>query len=90
LVKFSKAKERTDGTKPALDIAIPTFGYQNRQELWQYMLNSIVVTDPSAVGSWRRNLLAQCGREIPTRFNKLWSDGDACAFSMIPRRSKCR
>jgi IS5 family transposase len=28
-VKFSKAKERADGTKPALDIAIPTFGYQN-------------------------------------------------------------
>jgi hypothetical protein len=28
-VKFSKAKERPDGTKPPLDIAIPTFGYQN-------------------------------------------------------------
>src|SRR4028119_2364679 len=28
-VKFSKAKERPDGTKPAVDIAIPTFGYQN-------------------------------------------------------------
>ncbi len=28
-VKFSKAKERADGSKPALDIAIPTFGYQN-------------------------------------------------------------
>ena len=28
-VKFSKAKERTDGTKPPVDIAIPTFGYQN-------------------------------------------------------------
>lgn len=28
-VKFSKAKERADGTKPATDIAIPTFGYQN-------------------------------------------------------------
>jgi transposase, IS5 family len=28
-VKFSKAKERADGTKPAVDIAIPTFGYQN-------------------------------------------------------------
>ena len=28
-MKFSKAKERADGTKPATDIAIPTFGYQN-------------------------------------------------------------
>ena len=28
-VKFSKAKERADGTKPPVDIAIPTFGYQN-------------------------------------------------------------
>jgi IS5 family transposase len=28
-VKFSKAKARADGTKPAVDIAIPTFGYQN-------------------------------------------------------------
>jgi transposase, IS5 family len=28
-VKFSKAKQRPDGTKPAVDIAIPTFGYQN-------------------------------------------------------------
>jgi transposase, IS5 family len=28
-VKFSKAKEHADGSKPAVDIAIPTFGYQN-------------------------------------------------------------
>jgi IS5 family transposase len=28
-VKFSKAKERPDGTKQPVDIAIPTFGYQN-------------------------------------------------------------
>jgi IS5 family transposase len=28
-VKFSKAKERSDGTRPPVDIAIPTFGYQN-------------------------------------------------------------
>ena len=28
-VKFSKAKERANGSKPAVDIAIPTFGYQN-------------------------------------------------------------
>lgn len=28
-VKFSKAKERSDGSKPPVDIAIPTFGYQN-------------------------------------------------------------
>lgn len=28
-VKFSKAKERPDGSKPSVDIAIPTFGYQN-------------------------------------------------------------
>jgi transposase, IS5 family len=28
-VKFSKAKERADGSKPVVDIAIPTFGYQN-------------------------------------------------------------
>lgn len=28
-VKFSKAKERPDGTKPPVDIAIPAFGYQN-------------------------------------------------------------
>ncbi len=26
---LSKAKERPDGTKPPVDIAIPTFGYQN-------------------------------------------------------------
>src|SRR5215210_8438112 len=32
-VKFSKAKERPDGTKPAVDIAIPTFGYQNHIEI---------------------------------------------------------
>ena len=28
-VKFTKAKARPDGTKPPVDIAIPTFGYQN-------------------------------------------------------------
>ena len=28
-VKFSKARARPDGSKPAVDIAIPTFGYQN-------------------------------------------------------------
>jgi IS5 family transposase len=28
-VKFTKAKERADGSKPPVDIAIPTFGYQN-------------------------------------------------------------
>lgn len=28
-VKFTKAKERTDGTKPPVDIAIPAFGYKN-------------------------------------------------------------
>lgn len=28
-VKFSKAKEQPDGSKPLVDIAIPTFGYQN-------------------------------------------------------------
>jgi IS5 family transposase len=28
-VKFSKAKERPDGSRPPVDIAIPTFGYQN-------------------------------------------------------------
>jgi hypothetical protein len=28
-VKVSMAKERSDGTKPPADIAIPTFGYQN-------------------------------------------------------------
>jgi IS5 family transposase len=28
-VKFSRAKQREDGTVPPVDIAIPTFGYQN-------------------------------------------------------------
>ena len=28
-IKFTKAKTREDGTKPAVGIAIPTFGYQN-------------------------------------------------------------
>jgi IS5 family transposase len=28
-VKFTKAKEKADGSKPAVDIAIPAFGYQN-------------------------------------------------------------
>jgi transposase, IS5 family len=28
-VKFTKAKERADGSRPPVDIAIPTFGYQN-------------------------------------------------------------
>lgn len=28
-VKFTKAKQGKDGTKPAVDIAIPAFGYQN-------------------------------------------------------------
>ncbi|MEF2074958.1 IS5 family transposase, partial [Consotaella aegiceratis] len=28
-VKFTKAKEKADGTKPPVDIAIPAFGYQN-------------------------------------------------------------
>ena len=28
-VKYSKAKERPDGSKPPVDIAIPGFGYQN-------------------------------------------------------------
>jgi hypothetical protein len=29
-VKFSKAKTRPDGTKPPVDIAIPTFGYLSK------------------------------------------------------------
>jgi len=29
IVKFTKAKPRADGSKPAVDIAIPSFGYQN-------------------------------------------------------------
>jgi IS5 family transposase len=28
-VKFTKAKERADGSRPPVDIAIPTYGYQN-------------------------------------------------------------
>ena len=28
-VKFTKAKEKADGSKPPVDIAIPSFGYQN-------------------------------------------------------------
>ena len=28
-MKFTKAKERADGSRPPVDIAIPTFGYQN-------------------------------------------------------------
>jgi transposase, IS5 family len=28
-IKFTRAKTREDGTTPPVDIAIPTFGYQN-------------------------------------------------------------
>ncbi len=28
-MKFKKAKQKADGTKPPVDIAIPTYGYQN-------------------------------------------------------------
>jgi hypothetical protein len=34
-VKFSEAKERPDGTKPPVDITIPTFGYQNHVAIHQ-------------------------------------------------------
>lgn len=32
-VKFTKAKTRADGTTPPVDIAIPTFGYQNHASI---------------------------------------------------------
>ena len=42
-VKFSKAKERADGSKPPVDIAIPTFGYQN---VWPAPSARGFVSDP--------------------------------------------
>jgi transposase, IS5 family len=32
-VKFKKAKQKADGTKPPVDIAIPTYGYQNHMAI---------------------------------------------------------
>jgi len=32
-VKYTKAKLREDGSKPAVDLAIPAFGYKNRVSL---------------------------------------------------------
>jgi len=49
-VKFSKAKERPDGTKPAVDIAIPTFGYQNHIAIDRGfgLIRNWMVTDAAA------------------------------------------
>jgi transposase, IS5 family len=49
-VKFSKAKERPDGTKPSVDIAIPTFGYQNHVGIDQGfgLIRTWMVTDAAA------------------------------------------
>lgn len=49
-VKFSKAKERSDGTKPPVDIAIPTFGYQNHVSIDRGfgLIRKWVATDAAA------------------------------------------
>ena len=49
-VKFSKAKERPDGTKPPVDIAIPTFGYQNHISIDQRfgLIRKWMATDAAA------------------------------------------
>jgi len=49
-VKFSKARERPDGTKPPVDIAIPTFGYQNHVGIDRGfgLIRTWMVTDAAA------------------------------------------
>ncbi len=49
-VKFSKAKERPDGTRPPVDIAIPTFGYQNHVGIDRGfgLIRTWLVTDAAA------------------------------------------
>jgi len=49
-VKFSKAKERPDGTKPPVDIAIPGFGYQNHIGIDRAfgLIRTWMVTDAAA------------------------------------------
>ena len=49
-VKFSKAKERPDGTRPTVDIAIPTFGYQNHVGIDRGfgLIRTWMVTDAAA------------------------------------------
>jgi IS5 family transposase len=49
-VKFSKAKERPDGTKPPVDIAIPSFGYQNHVGIDRGfgLIRTWMVTDAAA------------------------------------------
>ena len=49
-VKFSKAKQRADGSKPPVDIAIPTFGYQNHVGIDQGfgLIRTWMVTDAAA------------------------------------------
>jgi IS5 family transposase len=49
-VEFSKAKERPDGTKPPVDIAIPSFGYQNHVGIDRGfgLIRTWMVTDAAA------------------------------------------
>ncbi len=60
-VKFCKAKERPDGTKPPLDIATPTFGYQNLIAIGRGigLIPNWIVTDAAACEGWllREDLL---------------------------------
>ena len=49
-VKFTKAKTREDGSKPPVDIAIPTFGYQNHVSIDQGfgLIRKWLATDAAA------------------------------------------
>ena len=49
-VKFSKAKQRADGSKPPIDIAIPAFGYQNHVGIDRGfgLIRTWMVTDAAA------------------------------------------
>jgi IS5 family transposase len=49
-IKFSKAKERPDGTRPPVDIAIPTFGYQKHVGIDRGfgLIRTWMVTDAAA------------------------------------------
>lgn len=75
-VKFSKAKERPDGIRPPVDIAIPTFGYQNHVGIDRGfgLIRTWMVTDAAAYEArvcvrdcWTRPAPPpSCGRTAPT------------------------
>lgn len=67
-VKFTKAKERADGSRPPVDIAIPTFGYQNH-------IGIAARPDPHLAGDKCRHLRGGGVAQRASQHNKHGTDG---------------